>query len=146
MLIGISRLMDELISSDHRSREESRVIHWYQLTHSTWYHPLDQVTTVKMYQYYTLCDFPSKLFGFIVIFITKTCLFKYIENLTSKNWIFSDRNADTCIVLYFCSKHRLWYSLEPPRRGGSNEYPRFMFLSRNKKKNVYPCKPKFYTI
>ena len=33
------------------------------------------------------------------------------------------------------------YSLEPPRRGGSNEYPQSMFLSRNKKSNVYPCKP-----
>ena len=33
------------------------------------------------------------------------------------------------------------YSLEPPRRGGSNEYLQFMFLSRNKKNNVYPCKP-----
>ena len=38
------------------------------------------------------------------------------------------------------------YSLEPPRRGGSNEYPQFMFLSRNKKNNVYPCKPQFYYI
>ena len=38
------------------------------------------------------------------------------------------------------------YSLEPPRRGGSNEYPQSMFLSRNKKNNVYPCKPKFYYI
>ena len=35
------------------------------------------------------------------------------------------------------------YSLEPPRRGGSNEHPQFMFLSRNKKNNVYPCKPQF---
>ena len=26
------------------------------------------------------------------------------------------------------------YSLEPPRRGGSNEYPQSKFLSRNKKK------------
>ena len=26
------------------------------------------------------------------------------------------------------------YSLEPPRRGGSNEYPQSMFLSRNEKK------------
>ena len=26
------------------------------------------------------------------------------------------------------------YSLEPPRRGGSNEYPQSMFLRRNKKK------------
>ena len=38
------------------------------------------------------------------------------------------------------------YSLEPPRRGGSNEYPQSMFLSRNKKNNVYPCKPQFYYI
>ena len=38
------------------------------------------------------------------------------------------------------------YSLEPPQRGGSNEYPQSMFLSRNKKVNVYPCKPQFYCI
>ena len=38
------------------------------------------------------------------------------------------------------------YSPEPPRRGGSNEYPQSMFLSRNKKINVYPCKPQFYYI
>ena len=36
------------------------------------------------------------------------------------------------------------YSLDPPRRGGSNEYPQSMFFSRNKKNNVYPCKPQFY--
>ena len=38
------------------------------------------------------------------------------------------------------------YSLEPPRRGGSNEYPQSMFLSRNKKNNAYPCEPQFYCI
>ena len=38
------------------------------------------------------------------------------------------------------------YLLEPPRRGGSNEYPQSMFLSRNKKNNVSPCKPQFYYI
>ena len=38
------------------------------------------------------------------------------------------------------------YSLEPPRWGGSNEYPQSMFLSRNNKNNVYPCKPQFYYI
>ena len=36
------------------------------------------------------------------------------------------------------------YSLEPPQRGGSNEYPQSMFSSKNKKNNVYPCKPQFY--
>ena len=38
------------------------------------------------------------------------------------------------------------YSLEPPRWGDSNEYPQPMFLSRNKKNNVYPFKPEFYYI
>ena len=38
------------------------------------------------------------------------------------------------------------YSLEPPRRGGSNEYPQSMFSSKNKTNNVYPCKPQFYYI
>ena len=33
------------------------------------------------------------------------------------------------------------YSLEPPRRGGSNEYQQSMFLSKNKNNNVYPCTP-----
>ena len=28
------------------------------------------------------------------------------------------------------------YLLEPPRRGGYNEYPHSMFLSRNIKKNI----------
>ena len=31
------------------------------------------------------------------------------------------------IFLIFAQKHRLWYSLEPPRRGGSNEYPQSIF-------------------
>ena len=30
------------------------------------------------------------------------------------------------------------YSLEPPRRGGPNEYPQSMVLSTNKKNNVNP--------
>ena len=38
------------------------------------------------------------------------------------------------------------YSLEPPRRGGSNEYPQSMFFNKIRKNNVYPCKPQFYYI
>ena len=38
------------------------------------------------------------------------------------------------------------YSLEPPWRGGSYEYPQSMFLSKNKKNNVYACKTQFYSI
>ena len=38
------------------------------------------------------------------------------------------------------------YLLEPPGWGCSNENPQSMFLSRNKKINVDPCKPPFYCI
>ena len=39
------------------------------------------------------------------------------------------------------------YSLEPPRRGGSNEYSQSMlFFCKIRKNNVYPCKPQFYCI
>ena len=31
------------------------------------------------------------------------------------------------IFLISAQKHKLWYSSEPPRRGGSNEYPQSMF-------------------
>ena len=35
------------------------------------------------------------------------------------------------------------YTLELPRRGGSNKYPQSMFRSKNKT-HVYPCKTHFY--
>ena len=73
--------------------------------------------------------------------ITKTRLFKYIENFTTKNWKFLDKNSD--IFPISVQNIDCGYSLEPPRRGGSNEYPQSMFLSRNKKNNIYPCKPQF---
>ena len=61
-----------------------------------------------------------------------------------KKWKFSDKNSD----IFHISAQNIdcGYSLEPPHRGGSNEYPQFMFLSRNKKNNVYPCIPQFYSI
>ena len=77
--------------------------------------------------------------------ITKTRLFKYIEYFTTKkNENFQIKNSD--IFLISAQNIDCGYSLEPPHRGGSNEYPQPMFLSRNKKNNVYPCKPQFYYI
>ena len=46
------------------------------------------------------------------------------------------------IFLIFAQNIDCGYTLEPPRRGGSNEYPQSMFWSKNKKK-VYPCIPQF---
>ena len=77
--------------------------------------------------------------------ITKTNLFKYTEKFYyQKLKIFSDKNSD----IFHISAQNIdcGYSLEPPRWGGSNEYPQSMFLNRNKKNNLYPCKPQFYYI
>ena len=38
------------------------------------------------------------------------------------------------------------YSLEPPRWGGSNEYPQSMFWAEIRKTMYTPCKPQFYYI
>ena len=74
--------------------------------------------------------------------ITKTRLFKYIESFTTKNWKCSDKKSD----IFHVSAENIdcGYSFEPPCRGGSNEYPQSIFLSRNKKINVYPSKHQFY--
>ena len=80
-----------------------------------------------------------------VLYITKRRLFKYIENFTTQKLAnFQIKNSN----IFHISAQNIdcGYSLEPPRRGGSNEYPQSMFLSRNKKNNVYPCKPQFYYI
>ena len=50
-----------------------------------------------------------------------------IKKNQKKLWYFS----------YFCSKHKLWVLV----RTASNHV-----LSRNKKNNIYPCKPQFYYI
>ena len=90
-------------------------------------------------------------FGFVDLFseqkaknITKTCLFKYTEHFITKKMKIFRQNS---YILHISVQNiDCGYSLEPPRRGGSNEYPQSMFLSRNKKNNVYPCKPQFYYI
>ena len=67
-----------------------------------------------------------------------------LKNVPPKNENFQIKNSD----FFHISAQSIdrGYSLEPPRRGGSNEYQQSMFLSRNKKNNVYPCKPQFYSI
>ena len=59
----------------------------------------------------------------------------YWEFYHRKNENFQMKNSDS----FHISAHNIdcGYSLEPPRRGGSSEYPHSMFLSRNKKTIVY---------
>ena len=57
--------------------------------------------------------------------ITKTRLFKYIERFTTKKENYQIKNSD----IFHISAQNIdcGYSLEPPHRGGSNEYPQSMF-------------------
>ena len=47
------------------------------------------------------------------------------------------------IFLIFAQNIDCGYTLEPPRRGGSNEYPQYMFWSNNKKNRYTPAYPSF---
>ena len=59
-----------------------------------------------------------------------------LKILPPKNEKFQIKNSD--IFPISAQNIDCGYSLEPPRRGGSNEYPQSMFSSKNKENNVYP--------
>ena len=91
--------------------------------------------------------------SFLAYMYTTRILWAHYENTPiqiywkfhhQKNENFQMKNSD--IFLISAQNIDCVYSLEPPRWGGSNGYPQSMFLSRNKKNNVYPCKPQFYYI
>ena len=87
----------------------------------------------------------KKILSFILLsHYEKTPIQIYRQFHLQKLKIFRYKNSD----IFHISAQNIdcGYSLEPPRRGGSNEYPQSMFLSRNKKNNLYPCKPQFYYI
>ena len=74
----------------------------------------------------------------------KTRLFQIYRKFHLQKLKISDKKTD--IFQISAQNIDCGYSLEPPRRGGSNEYPQSMLLSRNKKNNVCTCKPQFYHI
>ena len=58
-----------------------------------------------------------------------------------KNENFHQKNLD--IFRIFAQNIDCGYMLEPPRRGGSNEYPQSMVWSKNKKNRYTPANPSF---
>ena len=64
----------------------------------------------------------------------------YKEFFSNKNKIsleFSFNIFNICVQNIDC-----WYTLEPPRPGGSNEYPQSIFLNKIKKRFI-PVNPSF---
>ena len=52
-------------------------------------------------------------------------------------------NRKILIFFLFLLKTDCRYTLDPPRRGSSNEYPQPMFWSKNKKNRYTPANPSF---
>ena len=73
-------------------------------------------------------DHPCRAYGIntpFLLCITKTHLFQYIEISSPKTENFQIKNSD----IFHISAQNIdcGYSLEPPRRGGSNEYSQSTF-------------------
>ena len=62
-------------------------------------------------------------------------------HLEKKTWKFSDKNSD----IFHISAQNIdcGYSLEPPRQGGSNEYPQSMYWEEIRKIMYTPVNPSF---
>ena len=65
-----------------------------------------------------------------------------LKILPPKNEHFQIKNSD--IFLIPAQNIYCGYSLEPPGRGGSNEYPQSMFRAEIKKVMYTPVNPSFY--
>ena len=101
---------------------------WHNLNFFTYISPLQTLHIViypiyKRKKYFiSLAHYAySRVSNVQLKYIRKTRLFKSIENFTTKNWKFSDKNSDIFHII--AQNIDCGYSLEPPRRGGSNEYP-----------------------
>ena len=66
-----------------------------------------------------------------------TVIFKVVKNENFQQNFFD-------IFLISAQNIDCGYTLEPPRRGGSYEYPQFMFWSKNKKIRYTPANPFYY--
>ena len=65
-----------------------------------------------------------------------TKIFKVVKNEEFQQKFFD-------INLIFAQNIDCGFTLEPPRRGGSNEYPQSIFWSTNKKNRCTPANPRF---
>ena len=77
-------------------------------------------------------DLYWRLLYCFMLHFTKTSLFKYTENLTTKKWKFS--NKKIWYFSYFCSKHRLWVLVRTASTNGINDYHSLCFWAESRQK------------
>ena len=114
-----------MIENDH---DEKRPSYWQR--YFSWLHKNSMVITfLKTFASILKCA-SEKSTSFL---ITKTYLYNFDPFKPHFYIVKLGFTGVYIIFFYFCSKHRLWVlvrtapSTEPPRRGGSNEYPQSMF-------------------
>ena len=103
--------------------------------------------------FYTLCDMEKGSFGHMRTVRAQVVVHSALRKHAYSNILKilppkSEKNQIKNSNIFHSSAKNIdcGYLLEPPQWGGSNKYPHSMFLSRNKKNNVYPWKPQFYNI
>ena len=90
-----------------------------------------------LFMYYSKVIFYRIFFQLIAIYhYGNTPIQIYWKIYNPKKGNFQLKNAN--IFLISAQNIECWYSLEPPRRGGSNEYPQSMFWPRRGGSNKYP--------
>ena len=75
---------------------------------------------------YAQLRFRSACAFVLCLHMTKTCRYN-IDPLKPHFYSKTGVYRDIHYFLIFAQKHRLWVLVEPPRQGGSNEYPQSMF-------------------
>ena len=83
-----------------------------------------------------MCSIRFFIRVFVILALRKHAYSNILKILQPKKENFQVKNSD----IFHVSAQNIdcWYSLEPPRRDGSNEYQQSMCLSRNKKKQCIP--------
>ena len=110
--------------------------------------------TLKAHCFNTTCICSNSVFQQSFCFlrnllITKHAHMIYSNFFRSKIDNFQRKSFDIFLIfafdifLIFAQNIDCGYTLEPPRRGGSNEYPQYMFWSKNKKNRYTRAYPSF---
>ena len=92
--------------------------------------PREMFLDIYCYKYSQMMDlYGQRHYRTLLRIITKTYLYNF-DHLQPHFYIVKLGFTGVYIIfLISAQKHILWSSLEPPRRGGSNEYPQSMFCA-----------------
>ena len=136
-------------NTDHVGWRGLRTLYWIlRVTDVTllllWNHMANKDILYNSYKMYC-CDKWYKIANIICFFtLRKHAYLNILKILPSKNENFQIENSD--IFFIFLPKHRLWVHVRTASARRFYRIPQSMLLSRNKKNNVYSCKPQFYYI